>query len=57
MNRRERGAGEGKEAERRVWQPLLTVNWKSERKFWGNIFNVTEKIREEGNTCGVEMYV
>lgn len=23
----------------------------------GNIFNVTEKVREEGNSCGAEMNV
>lgn len=24
---------------------------------WGNIFNVTEKVREEGNSCRAEMNV
>lgn len=36
MNRREREEKrEGKESERRVWRLLLTVNWNTQRKFWG----------------------
>lgn len=43
MNRRERerGGREGGERsqEESVWQPLLTANWKPERKF-GGIFSM-----------------
>ena len=55
----EGGGGGGGGGERREGggggQPLLTANWKPERKF-GGIFSMWQ-VWEEGNSCGAEMNV
>lgn len=56
MNRRERETGGEGGREESV---AATADSKLEvrEEVLGNIFNVTEKVGEEGNSCGTEMNV
>lgn len=51
MNRRDREAGEKGGKDESV-AATADIELEPREEVWGNIFNVTEKVRQEGNSRG-----